>query len=194
MSTARWIAAFMIVCTIIPARVAGAQNREGEPAAPFEPGTWLTSITGSALAEAWNYNESREELYGLSLGARYEMRQHLAVGVEAFTGYVSQRGVDAFMVGWLGGVRWRVFGRGRRTVSLDLDVGMARSELPVPPRGTRFNYLFRPGATAAWPLTRGVFARAGLTWLHLSNNSLAGAHRNPDIQGVGVTAGVLLPF
>jgi hypothetical protein len=34
----------------------------------------------------------------------------------------------------------------------------------------------------------------GITWLHLSNNSLEGRGHNPDIQAVGLTAGVLVPF
>lgn len=194
MRIARGIAAFMIVCTIIPAQGVRAQTSENVPDAPFERGAWLMGMTGSALSEAWNYNTSREELYGVSVGLRYELRHNVALGVEALTTYVSQRGVDAYLLGWLCGVRWRVFGRERATVSLDLDVGMARGERPLPPRGTRFNYLFRPGATIAWPVSKGIVGTAGLTWLHISNGGFQGRGRNPDIQAVGITAGVLLPF
>lgn len=194
MRTARRIAAFMIVCTIIPAPGARAQAHDDVPDAPFERGAWLMAITGSGLAEAWNYNISREELYGLSVGLRYEICRNVALGAEAFTAYVSQRGVDAYLIGWLGGVRWRVYGRDRTTISLDLDVGMTRGERAVPPRGTRFNYLFRPSATAVWRMSKGVLGTAGVTWLHLSNSGFRGRSRNPDIQAVGITAGVLLPF
>lgn len=151
------------------------------------------NLSGSVLAEAWNYNESREEMYVLSLGLRREANSRVAYGLEAITAYVSQRGVDAFAIGWLGGVRWRVFGK-RRTLSVDLDVGMVRGELRVPPRGTRFNYLFRPGATLTLPFVRGAHVALAAQWLHLSNNSLEGRGRNPDIQAVGISAGALVPF
>jgi hypothetical protein len=71
---------------------------------------------------------------------------------------------------------------------------MVRAERPVPPRGTRFNYLFQPGVTATWPLLRGTHAAVSFAWLHLSNNSLNGRGHNPDIQAVGFAAGVLIPF
>lgn len=118
----------------------------------------------------------------------------MSLGVQAITAYVSQRGVDAYVIGWLGGARWLLMRRARGTLSIDLDVGMVRAERPVPPRGTRFNYLFKPGVTATWPLLRGTHAAASLTWLHLSNNSLNGRGHNPDIQALGITAGVLIPF
>lgn len=154
----------------------------------------MLALSAASLAEAWNYNASREEIYVASGGLRYELGQRLAVGVDVLTAYVSQRGVDTFAMGWLGGAKWKVYCRGRRTISLDIDVGMARSEIATPPRGTRFNYLFRTGVTASTPVRGGVHASFGTTWLHLSNNSLEGRGRNPDIQALGVTAGVLVPF
>ena len=35
---------------------------------------------------------------------------------------------------------------------------------------------------------------AGVRWFHLSNASLAGPSRNPDIEALGLHAGILLPF
>jgi hypothetical protein len=184
----------MIAGTIILARTAGAQPALPPPAAPFQKGTWMLTLSASTLAEAWNYNDSREEIYLASGGLRHELRDRLAVGLDLITAYVSQRGVDTYAMGWLAGAKWKVSGRTRRTLSLDIDVGMVRSEIPTPPRGTRFNYLFRTGLTGSAPLRGNVHAVAGIAWLHLSNNSLNGRGHNPDIQALGLTAGVLVPF
>ncbi len=154
----------------------------------------MLTLSAATLVEAWNYNASREEIYLVSGGLRHEIGSRLSAGGELITAYVSQRGVDSFAVGWLGGVKWKFYGRARRALSLDLDVGMARSEIATPPRGTRFNYLFRAGLTASAPVRAGVHASIAATWLHVSNNSLEGRGRNPDIQALGVAAGVLVPF
>jgi hypothetical protein len=34
----------------------------------------------------------------------------------------------------------------------------------------------------------------GITWVHVSNNGLAGRDRNPDIEAVGPRFGILLGF
>jgi hypothetical protein len=39
-----------------------------------------------------------------------------------------------------------------------------------------------------------VHALGGLRWVHVSNNSLAGRDRNPDIEAIGPTIGVLFGF
>ena len=183
-----------MVLPIILARAAAAQPATGPPNDPFADGAWMLSLSVSALTEAWNYNDNREELYEIESGLQYAVREGLAVGVTGLTAYISQRGVDAYAMGWLGGPRWALYRRAGGAVSVNLDVGMVRAELPTPPRGTRFNYLFRIGASVSWPVSRSVNALVSVGWLHLSNNSLNGPGHNPDIQTIGVTAGVLMPF
>ncbi|HSL21481.1 MAG TPA: hypothetical protein VK886_08095 [Vicinamibacterales bacterium] len=154
----------------------------------------MLSLSASGLSEAWNYNGSREEAYAVEAGLTYGVRDRVAVGITTVTVYVSQRRTDAFAIGCLGGVKWAVYQGGGRTVSLDVEVGAARAEIPVPPRGTRFNYLWRVGASATTAVWRDVHAVAAFGWLHVSNNSLRGPDRNPDIQALGFKAGVLIPF
>jgi hypothetical protein len=161
---------------------------------PFARRAWVLDLSATGLSEAWNYNESREELYGVDLGMAYAARDGLVLHVGSMLAYTSQRGADAVIVGVVGGPRWAVFRRAGRSLTIELDVGVSRAELPVPPRGTRFNYVFRPTIGAVWPIGAGLIGTAGLTWLHLSNNGLAGRHRNPDVQAIGLRLGVLLPF
>lgn len=194
MNAARRIAVMMAL-PIILARAAAAQpSTHVVRDDPFADSAWMLSLSAGALTEAWNYNDNHEEIYAIESGLQYAVRDGLALGVTSLVAYVSQRGVDAYMVGWLGGVRWAAYRRGRGAVSLNLDVGMVRGELAVPPRGTRFNYLFRPSISASWPVSGSVHALVSAGWLHLSNNSLNGRHHNPDIQAVGITAGALIPF
>ena len=49
-------------------------------------------------------------------------------------------------------------------------------------------------ANATIRVRSGVHLLAGLKWIHVSNNGLAGRDRNPDIEAVGPTLGVLLGF
>jgi hypothetical protein len=84
--------------------------------------------------------------------------------------------------------------RPRWSLYWEFQVGISESDTPVPPGGTRFNYLALGGIGAAWRLRPGVHALGGLRWVHVSNNSLAGRHRNPDIEAVGPMLGVLVGF
>lgn len=161
---------------------------------PFERRSWALELSATGLTEAWNYNRSREELVGIHPGITYAVRDGIMLHVGPTVWYVSQRGTDAFAIGLSGGARWAVWRGSRRALSLDLAVGGSRAESPVPPGGTRFNYIFRAGATLTWPAPGGVRAQAGVSWLHLSNNSLNGRGRNPDVQALGVQLGVLVPF
>jgi hypothetical protein len=161
---------------------------------PFARHAWTLELAVNGLSEAWNYNESREELYGVRCGLTYALREGLMLHIGPTVWYASQRNADAFIVGASGGVRWAVWRGSSRAISLDLGIGGSRAETPVPPRGTRFNYIFQVGTTYTHRLSDRVVAEAALTWLHLSNNSLAGRGRNPDVQAVGLQLGVLIPF
>jgi hypothetical protein len=122
-----------------------ARPDEGAPD-PYAPGTCATELSAEHLVEAWNYNLSREALHGGSLGVACGVLTGLAVTARAPIWYVDQRGVDAYLMGAAAGVRWRVSGIRRAAIFLELAVGASRAESSVPPRGTRFNYLFQTGA------------------------------------------------
>jgi len=72
---------------------------------------------------------------------------------------------------------------------VDLAVGLSDSTVAVPKRGTTFNYLIVGGAGVELP-GRAMTVDLGLRWLHVSNNGREGSGRNPDIQSLGITAGV----
>lgn len=175
-----------------------AQSPAGPPAAAtadaFARGAWHLELLGQGQTEAWNYNGSHEELYGLSTGFTYGLRDGLTLVAATPMFYTSQRTTAAALLGLTGGLRRRVVRHGRASGFVELEVGVSHAELSVPPRGTRFNYVFQPGAGVTAPLGRRGQLIAGFRWLHLSNASLAGRNRNPDIEALGVQAGVLIPF
>jgi hypothetical protein len=107
---------------------------------------------------------------------------------------VWQRGIDAYLLGATAGVRSRVLRRGGWSLFWEFEVGVSEADTLVPPRGTRFNYLAQGGAGVTMRIRHGVHVLAGLRWIHVSNNGLAGSSRNPDIEAVGPTIGVLIGF
>jgi hypothetical protein len=182
------------VYSALPAVAAAQATAADSGADPFARGAWHLELSAQVFAEAWNYNVSREELYVLAPGLVCPVRDGLAIVAAVPMGYVSQRATDAAFLGVTAGVRWRAARRGRASLFLELSVGAAQADTPVPPRGTRVNYLFAPAGGVTIALPHGAHLLVGLRWLHLSNNSLAGRDRNPDIQAIGVQAGLLLPF
>jgi hypothetical protein len=160
----------------------------------FAPGRWNLELGAQGFGEAWNYNGSREELYSLTAGFTYGCREGLMFVAAVPMFYVSQRTQDAALVGVTGGVRWRVARHRRISAFGELALGVSRAEIFVPPRGTRFNYVFQPGAGLIVSAGKRASLVGAFRWLHLSNNSLAGRHRNPDIEAFGFQLAVLLPF
>lgn len=197
---ARWPSTVgLVLCLACPVEAASGSEQAAASAPvvtedPFARGAWSLDLAAQALVEAWNYNLSREELHGGHVGFMYGLRDGLAVGLTWPMLYVSQRTTDAYLIGALGIIRWRIAGGVRRAVVAETGVGVSGAELPVPPRGTRFNYLYVAGIAATARLPTGPHAIVGLRWMHLSNFSLAGRDRNPDIQAVGPYAGLLIPF
>jgi hypothetical protein len=163
------------------------------PAAADEPRLELVVMS---LVEAWNDNGSRETLSGGEVTVLQPLRERFSLTVGPSVSYVDQRGVDAYTLAATVGVRWRAWSRARSTAFAGLSVGASRAELPIPPRGTRFNYILRLDGVIVRRVARDdtVALVAGVTWLHLSNNGLAGRDRNPDIQALGFRIGVSLPM
>lgn len=133
-------------------------------------------------------------MYGLNAGLTYGLRDGLVLTARAPLYYVSQRGVDGLLLGVSGGIRGRVYRCGRLSVFLEFDVGISDADTMVPPRGTRFNYLAMGGAGTTIGIGRDVHLLAAMRWTHVSNASLAGRSRNPDIEAVGPQLGVVIAF
>jgi lipid A 3-O-deacylase PagL len=161
---------------------------------PFARRGWHLELGGHGALETWNYNISHEELHGLRAGLTYGLRDGLTLMAGSPLYYVAQRGTDGYAFGATFGVRGRVYRRGNVSVFLEVEVGVSESDTPVPPRGTRFNYLLLGGAGATIRLHPGVHLLAGMKWIHISNGGLAGRDRNPDIEAVGPHTSVLIRF
>jgi hypothetical protein len=177
--------------------MAAAARAQTAPSAgddPFAAHRWHFQGTVHAAPEAWNYNISHEELYGISEGLTYGMRDGLVLTLNQRVYYVSQRANDTWVLGLTFGVRGRVYRHGRTSVFLEGNVGISDAAIAAPPRGTRFNYL----AVGSGGVLVGVKPRlhllAGLQLIHLSNNSLKGPGRNPDIEAIGPVLGVVMGF
>ena len=165
------------------------------PAAdPFGNGSWQLELTGHAAFETWNYNISHEEMYGSFAGFSYGLCEGLAFTVSAPLYYTDQRGIDGWLLGATFGVRGRVYRRSAMSVFLGFEVGLSEADTFVPPRGTRFNYLALGSGGVTVRVRPRLHLLAAIKWVHVSNNGLAGRHRNPDIEAVGPQLGVLIGF
>jgi hypothetical protein len=175
---------------------ASARAQTAAPAAndPFARHRWHFQGTVHAASEAWNYNISHEELYGISQGLTYGLRDGLALTMNQRIYYISQRANDTWLLGLTFGVRGRVYRRGRTSLFLEGSVGISDGAIATPPRGTRFNYLALGSGGALVRMKPRVHLLAGLQLVHISNNSLNGPGRNPDIEAVGPVLGVVIGF
>jgi hypothetical protein len=161
---------------------------------PFADGRWRAEFLAVAALEAWNYNPSHEELYGLVQGITYGLRDGLVVMARQRLFYVSQRSNDSRVLGLTSGLRWRVYRRGRTSWFAQFDVGISDAAVALPPGGTRFNYLAIGGGGVLIPISRRVQAIATLEVIHISNAGVAGDDRNPDIEAIGPSLGVTIGF
>jgi hypothetical protein len=155
---------------------------------------WHLELTAHAASETWNYNVSHETLVGVSAGITYGLRDGLVLTAAGPLYYVDQRGADAYLLGATLGVRQRVYRARRLSAFVEFDVGVSKADSITPPRGTQFNYLAVGAAGATVRLRPGLRLLASLRWIHVSNNSLAGPSRNPDIEAIGPQVGLLIGF
>jgi hypothetical protein len=161
---------------------------------PFAARAWHFETDVSAALEAWNYNISHEELYGLSEGVTYGLKRGLVLRANQRFTYASQRAEDAVLLGLTIGVRGRIYQRGRFSAFLQGDLGISHTAIAAPPRGTRFNYLAMGGAGALIGLRPRLHLVMTLQVIHVSNASLKGPSRNPDIEAIGPSVGLLIRF
>ncbi len=157
-------------------------------------GRWRAEFTVQAAIEAWNYNPSHEELYGLGQGVSYGLRDGLQMIARQRLYYVSQRRNDSRVLALTTGLRGRVYRRGRATAFLQFDVGISDAAVASPPGGTRFNYIAAGGAGLMMRMTRRLQAVAAIEVVHISNAGIAGPDRNPDIEAIGPSLGLSIGF
>jgi hypothetical protein len=157
---------------------------------PFAAHRWHFETGLHAGVEAWNYNVSHEELYGLAEGVTYGVKDGLLLTASQRIYYVSQRANDTWLLGLTFGVRGRLYHRGRVDVYLEGEIGVSDAAIAAPPHGTRFNYLALGSSGVITRVRPRMFTLVGVQWLHVSNNSLKGPGRNPDIEAIGPVLGL----
>lgn len=160
----------------------------------FARGRWHFEADATAALEAWNYNISHEELYGLSQGVTYGVRNGLVIRAIQRMAYVSQRAEDAILLGLTIGVRGRIYQRGRWSAFLQGDLGISHTAIATPPRGTRFNYLAVGGGGVMVRVHPRIHLVSALQLIHVSNAGVKGSGRNPDIEAIGPSLGMLVRF
>ena len=161
---------------------------------PFAAQRWHFEAALHGVWETWNYNVSHEELYGLTEGVTYGLKDGLVLTLQQRVYYVSQRANDSWLLGLTAGARHRVYRRGRASLFLEGAAGISDAAIAAPPRGTRFNYLATASGGIVFTLRRRLHVVGDLQLLHISNNSLKGPGRNPDIEALGPRVGVLVGF
>jgi len=179
----------MVVLLLASAPV-GAQTADD----PFARRGWHLELSGNGALEAWNYNLNHEEIVGPYAGLTYGVGKGVVLKLGWPLYYVSQRGIDGWMFGLTWGARGRFLRSRRTSLFWEVDVGVSEADTPVPPRGTRFNYLAEGSAGTTVRIHGAVHVLGAVKWIHVSNASLAGRHRNPDIEAVGLKAGMLIGF
>jgi hypothetical protein len=182
------------VLLLFSCSLANAQSVQKPPADPFAAGRWHVEFALQVALEAWNYNTSHEELYGIVEGVTYGLRDGLVVTARQRTYYVSQRLNDTWLLGLTGGLRWRIAQKGRTSTFLQFDLGVSDTAIATPRRGTRFNYLLIGGGGMLVRLKPRLHLITTLELIHLSNLNLAGSDRNPDIEAIGPSLGLIVGF
>jgi hypothetical protein len=185
--------AILLVALLAADARAQGQSQTAD-ADPFDEGRWHVEFAVQAALEAWNYNPSHEELYCLIQGITYGIRDGLVFIARQRLFYVSQRANDSRVLGLTGGLRGRVYRRGRASAFLGFDFGISDAAVASPPGGTRFNYLAVGGGGMTWRVSKRIDAIASIDVLHMSNAGIAGPDRNPDIEAIGSTLGLLIGF
>ena len=158
----------------------------------FARGRWHAEFAVQAALEAWNYNTNHEEIYGLVQGITYGVRNGILLTVRQRLYYVSQRANDSRVLGLTGGLRMRVYRRGRMSAFLQFDLGFSDAAIAAPPRGTRFNYLALGGGGVTLRISERLHAITTLELLHISNAGIKGPDRNPDIEAIGPSLGLVI--
>jgi hypothetical protein len=191
------IALLASVLCILSATGVAAQTRSTPAAVPEDPLArrgWHLDLTVHSAFEVSNYNGNHEEMLGGFAGFTYGIREGLALRVATPLYYVWQRGTDGYLFGVTTGLRGRLVKKPRWSAFWEFEVGVSEADTYVPPRGTRFNYLAIGGGGVTVRIRPGIHLLGGLRFVHLSNNSLAGRSRNPDIEALGPTIGLLYGF
>jgi hypothetical protein len=156
----------------------------------FIPNNLNLEFSGQFLVEAWDLNLAKETLLGGTVALGYSLSDRIQLNTELALLRVRQDTSHDVLVPIISPiVRWRSHTHGPVSVFWEIGPGISYATNEVPVGGTRFNYVFQVGSGMSYTFSSGVNLVGGLRWLHLSNNSLNGRDKNPDIQAVGIYVG-----
>lgn len=162
---------------------------------PFDDRASSVQFAGTMFVESWDKNGSSETLGGGTMTLARPFRRQWMAMVEATFLRVSEDGLpDPYLSGFSMLLRRRLYEAAAASLFAEGGPGISFANRPVPMGGTRVNYLVQAGLGTLIRMAPGAYLVAGARYLHLSNNSLAGRSRNPDIQAVGGYLGTLLVF
>ncbi len=173
---------------------AAAQTGAATETNPFQDSAVGIELGGSVLGELWNLNDGREWLLDGTGSFSWSFREGFALVVRFHNIRVFQATENAFVQGFSPIVRWRMRERGSWRFYAEVGPGISWSDVTVPPRGTKFNYLFEGGGGVQRRLGRNTQLVLGATFLHISNNGREGRGRNPDIEAIGPHVAIAVTF
>jgi hypothetical protein len=177
-----------------PSRAQAAFLPADDPG-PYARGMLMLEFAGTVAPEAWNLNGNHEWMIDGTAGVWWAYREGRTLGVEFHAMAVTQeRPRTAFLNAIVPVFRCRVWQGHRSTMFMEFGAGYSWSDAPVPPRGTHRNYLTVTSVGFTRRLSPQAHAVASFRWLHLSNASLEGRDRNPDIEALGGFVGVSIGF
>jgi len=189
---------FLPTAAVLMTLLAGQAHAQGLPSSAsddaFAKGRWRAEFLVEGALEAWNYNPSHEELFGIVQGVTYGLKDGLVLMVRQRLYYISQRRNDSRLLGITAGLRARVYRHGRTSGFLQFDLGISDAAVALPPGGTRFNYVAIGGGGVMVRLNDRLQLLTALQVIHISNAGLAGPDRNPDIEAIGPVVGVSIGF
>lgn len=180
-------------CVVLVLGGAGGVEARQTPD-PFARGTVALEFGAGLLGELWHLNDRREWMVEGAVSAWGALAEDFAIGVEFHHLRVVQRGPDAFVQGVSPLVRWRFVDLDPWSVFAEAGPGVSWSDLPTPPRGTKFNYLFQGSVGVLRRVGQNSHATMGIRFLHLSNHGREGADRNPDFEMLGAFGGFTFSF
>jgi hypothetical protein len=185
-----------LACLLIVSASPAAYGQSLDPAEqnPFDRNVVGVELGGSVLGELWNLNDEREWLLDGTASFVWPFKDGIALVVRFHNIRVFQETENAFVQGFSPIVRWRMRERGSWRFYAEVGPGISWSDVTVPPRGTKFNYLFEGGGGIQRRLGSNSHLVLGATFLHISNNGREGRGRNPDIEAVGAQVAVGVTF
>jgi len=196
----KFAAATLLVLVSVRPGWAQAPRSGPGPARPVAPSPFARNamgieIAGALLTEAWNSNGTHEVVGEGTFGINWCFAEGIALVVQFHAAGIAQAAPRAaFLNGFAPNVRFRLFSRRDFTWFVDVGAGVSWSDTTTPPRGTRFNFLLIASSGFMYKLKPQIYAVASARLLHLSNASLFGRDRNPDIEALGGTFGIYFAF